>query len=396
MWGRSSPAPAGSASRIARGPNLVPGRPTVVSSIGAPTMATSTPSSSAGSSTNGSLSNAPMPANEGSPGRFTRMTRQYGRSRGRGRSSDRPARWPPHGSPALAPTGTHRPGSPPRCRRRAGGGPRPRAPRCGRWGPPQPPWPTDLACSRWPRSRGSAALPWTAARPRRPGDAPGPGRTSSSRPWPRLARGRSGSIGSPRSQGYAVAGYSSPVATTARELIVEGERRLRRSPAIDHWPAGRERDEARVLLALCLGVGADALDEEDEVDGRRVRRYRTLIRRRSGGEPMAHILGWTEFGGLRLRVRPGAFVPRQSSEFLVEQTLRRLRRRQRPVAVDVATGIGPIALAVGWALRRAQVHGIDLSTDALTQARANAKALRLGNVHFHRGDLFAPLPDKLR
>ena len=186
------------------------------------------------------------------------------------------------------------------------------------------------------------------------------------------------------------------MATTARELIAEGERRLRRSPAIDHWPPGRERDEATVLVALCLGVEADALDEDDEADGRRVRRYRTLIRRRAGGEPMAHILGWTEFGGLRLRVRPGAFVPRQSSEFMVEQALRRLRGRARPVAVDLATGIGPIALALAAEAPRAEVHGTDISSGAIRQARGNAAALRLRNVRFHVGDMFAPLPARLR
>jgi release factor glutamine methyltransferase len=186
------------------------------------------------------------------------------------------------------------------------------------------------------------------------------------------------------------------MAKRAEDLIATGQRRLKRSPAIDHWPSGREKEEARTLMALSLRVEPDDLDEDTAVPARVAERFHRLVRRRAGGEPMAHILGWTEFRGLRLSVRPGAFVPRQSSEFLVEQTLRRLRSRRRPVAVDVATGIGPIALAVGWALRRAQVHGVDLSADALTQARANAKALRLGNVHFHRGDLFAPIPRELR
>ncbi|HEV3474020.1 MAG TPA: HemK/PrmC family methyltransferase [Actinomycetota bacterium] len=186
------------------------------------------------------------------------------------------------------------------------------------------------------------------------------------------------------------------MARTAGELIASGEKRLKRSPAIDHWPSGRERDEARRLLALPLRVEPDDLDEEATVTARAAERFDRLVRRRAGGEPMAHILGWTEFRGLRLSVRPGAFVPRQSSEFLAEQAVRRLRRRRRPVAVDVATGIGPIALAMGWALRRAEIHGVDLSADAVTQARANARALRLGNVRFHRGDLFAPLPKELR
>lgn len=184
--------------------------------------------------------------------------------------------------------------------------------------------------------------------------------------------------------------------TTAGDLIAEGERRLRRSPAIDHWPPSRERDEARVLLALSLGAEADDLEDDRAVDGRRARRYHSLIRRRAGGEPMAHILGWTEFRGLRLRVRPGAFVPRQSSEFTVAQALRRLRGRRRPVAVDLATGIGPIALSLAAAAPRAEVHGTDISPDAIRQARGNAASLGLRNVRFHVGDMFAPLPRRLR
>jgi release factor glutamine methyltransferase len=186
------------------------------------------------------------------------------------------------------------------------------------------------------------------------------------------------------------------VTTTAGDLIADGERRLRRSPAIDHWPPSRERDEARVLLALSLGAEADDLEDDRAVDGRRARRYHSLIRRRAGGEPMAHILGWTEFRGLRLRVRPGVFVPRQSSEFTVAQALRRLRGRRRPVAVDLATGIGPIALSLAAAAPRAEVHGTDISADAIRQARGNAASLGLRNVRFHVGDMFAPLPRRLR
>jgi len=185
-------------------------------------------------------------------------------------------------------------------------------------------------------------------------------------------------------------------AATVGDLVGSGEGRLRRSPAIDHWPAGRERDEAERLLAFVLGASPEDLADEDGVDGRRAGRYHSLIRRRAGGEPMAHILGWTEFRGLRLRVRPGAFVPRQSSEFTVDQGLRRLRARRRPVAVDLATGIGPIALALAAGARRAEVHGTDISGDAIRQARANAAALGLPNVSFHLGDMFAPLPSRLR
>jgi release factor glutamine methyltransferase len=186
------------------------------------------------------------------------------------------------------------------------------------------------------------------------------------------------------------------VAESVDDLLASGEARLKRSPAIDHWPSGRERDEAEVLLAFCLDMDAEDLDPDRPVDSRVARRFGNLVRRRAGGEPMAHLLGWTEFRGLRLRVRPGAFVPRQSSEFLVEQALRRLRGRRSAVAVDLATGIGPVALAMAHGARQVWVHGSDLSPQAVRQARANARMLGLSNTRFHTGDLFAPLPRALR
>lgn len=172
---------------------------------------------------------------------------------------------------------------------------------------------------------------------------------------------------------------------------------MKRSPAIDHWPADRERREAEALLAKAMGLDEEQVpDLRAEVNGRLAARFRGLVRRRAGGEPMAHILGWTEFRGIRFRVRPGAFVPRQSSEFTVEQAVRRLRSRRAPVHVDLATGMGPIALGVAHAVPRAEVHGTDLLPTGLRQARANARRLGLPNVHFHTGDLFAPLPRTLR
>ena len=186
---------------------------------------------------------------------------------------------------------------------------------------------------------------------------------------------------------------------TAAELLDEGEARLKRSPAIDHWPADRERREATVLLSFALGdrEGAEKLVDPDRTVGvRDGERYRRLIRRRAGGEPMAHILGWTVFRGLRLSVRPGAFVPRQSSELLAARAANRLRGRRRPVAVDLATGIGPVALSLAHAVPAAEVHGTDISEDAVRQARANARSLGLLNAAFHRGDLFAPVPARLR
>jgi release factor glutamine methyltransferase len=175
------------------------------------------------------------------------------------------------------------------------------------------------------------------------------------------------------------------------QLIEDARKKILRSKDNLSW-TGDERDQARQFLELVLGRKPRA---KEDVPPRAQRRFHQLVERRASGEPIPYILGWTEFRDLRLKIGPGAFVPRATSEFLAEQAIRRLRRRARPVAVDLATGIGPIPLSIAHALPKAEVHGSDISAAPLRQARANARALGL-NVQFHLGNLFDPLPSNLR
>lgn len=177
----------------------------------------------------------------------------------------------------------------------------------------------------------------------------------------------------------------------AEQLIEDGRRTIYRARENLSW-TGDERDQARQFLEMVLGHKPRA---REEVPPAAERKFHTLVKRRAEGEPVPYILGWTEFRDLRLKIGPGAFVPRATSEFLAEQAIRRLRRRQRPVAVDLATGIGPIPLSIAKALPHAEVHGTDISAAPLRQARANARALGL-RVSFHLGSLFEPLPASLK
>ncbi|HEX2058400.1 MAG TPA: HemK/PrmC family methyltransferase [Actinomycetota bacterium] len=182
---------------------------------------------------------------------------------------------------------------------------------------------------------------------------------------------------------------------TVPQLLELGTRVLSDSTHIfeDHDNAA----EARELLALCLDVDVDDLeDKQDSVPRRARERYLSLVARRAGGEPFPFLTGRIEFWGLDLTVRPGAFVPRPSSELTVQRALRKLRRRRNPVVVDVCTGAGPIALALADELPGAQVWGADIATDGLTQGRENAKRLELDNVRFKKSDMYDALPKRLR
>jgi release factor glutamine methyltransferase len=181
----------------------------------------------------------------------------------------------------------------------------------------------------------------------------------------------------------------------AKELLDRAVKTLKASPAIDHWQSDREEIESEELLAFAMGVEVDDLDPEDEVPARAATRFRTMVARRGTGEPIQFIEGFAEFRGIQLIAKPGVFVPRDSTEFLAEQAVRRLRGRRRAIAVDLATGGGTVALAVANETRGVKVFGTDLSARAIRVARQNAARLKL-RATFLTGDLFGGLPRDIK
>lgn len=177
------------------------------------------------------------------------------------------------------------------------------------------------------------------------------------------------------------------------ELIDLGERVLADSTHLfeDH----DHRVEAEELMASSLKVPVDDLDDSLVPSERVSERYLSYIARRAAGEPLPFITGFIEFYGLELKVRPGAFVPRPSSELLVDRAARRLRRRSDAVVVDICTGAGPIAIALADEFPDAEVWGTDILAEGITLGRANARALGITNVALRKGDMYAGLPSRL-
>jgi len=178
----------------------------------------------------------------------------------------------------------------------------------------------------------------------------------------------------------------------AAKLLTRAEVTLKASPAIDHWQQDRELMEAEELLLHVLGEDPDP---GEEIPSAAREEFEALVARRAEGEPIPYIKGYSTFRDIELIARPGVFVPRDSSEWLAEQAVRRLRGRKRPVLVDLATGGGTIALAVADEVPAAEVYGTDVAGDAIKLARRNAKRLGLAAT-FRKGDLFGALPARLR
>ncbi|WP_456831924.1 peptide chain release factor N(5)-glutamine methyltransferase [Deinococcus sp. UYEF24] len=98
-----------------------------------------------------------------------------------------------------------------------------------------------------------------------------------------------------------------------------------------------------------------------------------LAWRRLAREPLQHLLGEVEWGGLRLLVSPAALIPRPETETLLLLALANLEGLERPQVLDIGTGTGALALGIRAARPDAAVTASDLSEEALALARRNAE-----------------------
>ncbi|HEY5094577.1 MAG TPA: peptide chain release factor N(5)-glutamine methyltransferase [Candidatus Eremiobacteraceae bacterium] len=155
--------------------------------------------------------------------------------------------------------------------------------------------------------------------------------------------------------------------------------------------------EARLLTGHVTGLDASAVVAygDNLMDHSRAQRLADLTSRRMAGEPIAYLVGFKEFRGLRIAVDKHVLVPRQETEELVEAVVEDWRGRSVDI-LDMGTGSGAIACALANALPRAQLWAVDASDAALAVARANVEAhLFLDRITVLQGDLFEPVPPSL-
>ncbi len=121
-----------------------------------------------------------------------------------------------------------------------------------------------------------------------------------------------------------------------------------------------------------------------------------LLARRVDGEPLEYVVGWAEFCGIRIPVRPGVFIPRRRSEFLADCAARTIHEAygrsggSRSVKVlDLCCGSGALGLVIAARSEGVELLASDISPVAVECARENLA--RVGG-RVYQGDLYAALP----
>lgn len=154
------------------------------------------------------------------------------------------------------------------------------------------------------------------------------------------------------------------------------------------------RLEAEILLAHALGWPRVKLymniNEEVGSEGRA--QFRDLVKKRSGGTPVAYLVGHKEFYSLDFEVSPDVLIPRPDTETLVMTFLELAKPLGSPLCVDVGTGSGCIAIACTKHHASARFIAIDQSEKALAVATRNIQKQNFGDrIEPRQGSLLEPL-----
>jgi release factor glutamine methyltransferase len=158
-------------------------------------------------------------------------------------------------------------------------------------------------------------------------------------------------------------------------------------------PPEEATQEAELMLCRATGLTRTQLRTypEKEMSDAQQTQLSRWVERRLQGEPIAYILGDTEFYGLKLSVTPDTLIPRQDTELLVDAALELIPERAPWTVLDMGTGSGAIAIAIAHHRPIAQVTALDASKTALAVAQDNACGLRLPSVRFMHSDWFSNL-----
>ena len=136
-------------------------------------------------------------------------------------------------------------------------------------------------------------------------------------------------------------------------------------------------------------TGAQRVLREQEPEARfDLAGYADRLQRLIDGEPIAYVLGVTDFFGREFRVDANVLIPRPDTETLVGCALDHLPAGRQMRVLDLGTGSGCVAVTLALERPACEVVAVDASPAALAVAIANAARLGAAGVRFQPSDWF--------
>lgn len=149
--------------------------------------------------------------------------------------------------------------------------------------------------------------------------------------------------------------------------------------------------DAELLTAHVLGVSRGELQAKlftnDEISPAKASEVEALFEKRAERIPLQHLTGVAFFRNLELAVGPGVFIPRPETEGVAELAIQALRAVPgEPVAVDLCSGSGAIAIALANEVPHSKVYAWELNPESEPWIRKNIEA-NGSNVELKMADI---------
>jgi len=151
--------------------------------------------------------------------------------------------------------------------------------------------------------------------------------------------------------------------------------------------------ETELLLTALLNCRRlDLYTQDISLNNQQKDELSFMLKRRSKGEPLQYITGFTEFMGFYFKVDKRVLIPRPETEILVEETHNLIKDKfvgKQLNILDLGTGSGNIAISLAKLTRNTRIFASDISEDALEVAGENAKINEVQDrISFIHSDIF--------
>jgi len=161
-------------------------------------------------------------------------------------------------------------------------------------------------------------------------------------------------------------------------------------------------DTARLDAELLLGSVIEKnrvyliSHKEDQVNVEDAEKYFDLIEKRRNKMPVKYILNKAEFMGLDFYVEEGVLIPRDDTEILVEEVLKKIDENDEKHVCDLCSGSGAIGIALANFRKNIKVDLIDYYTVPEKVSLINIEKNDLKDrVNFIKSDLLKkPIEDQ--
>ncbi len=145
---------------------------------------------------------------------------------------------------------------------------------------------------------------------------------------------------------------------------------------------------SNIIIKTVLGISKlhHLYNSDRTVSDQQAKKITAICNELKAGKPIQYILGETVFYNCRIKLNNSVLIPRQETEELVDLVIRENKGFHGNI-LDLGTGSGCIAVALGANLPGSFITGVDISGDAIAIARENA-ILNHVEVSFIKGDIF--------